>query len=112
MINSINAKRINPPSSTGIGRRFIIKREILIMPISENILIIPVLKLSLKLSFTVVPSKSVTRAGPETALSKLTPLKSVPILLNVNEIYSTVSRNPWARAEKIFIFEVDFFIKV
>ena len=86
MINSINAKRINPPSSTGMGSKFIMKSEMLIMPKRENKLIIPILKPSLKLSFTVVPSKSVILAGPETALSISTPLKSVPILFIVNLI--------------------------
>ena len=85
-MNSIIAKRINPPSKTGTGNKFIINNEILINPINWNILIIPVLKLSPKLSFTVEPKSSVTLAGPETALSILTPLNKTPILLKVNQI--------------------------
>ena len=75
-----SAIRIKPPSRIGTGSRFIIKSEMLIIDIRLIRLTKPTLKPSEKPSFATEPSISVTRAGPQIAFLRSTPLNKIAML--------------------------------
>ena len=96
----MSAKRIKPPSKTGIGSRFVKKSEMLMSARNSSVETTPSLNPAANPCFTVVPKIEVILTGPETAFVRLTPLNKIFMLFPVNAIIFALCVNPSLHAPK------------